>query len=107
MLEAFIIETRSKVSSYEICVWLAIYPPPRARLSPSPSPRPRPHPRPHPNPNPKQLGAADDDDDAAGDDFAPGAESEVEEEFDEGDAERDDERPVPSPFGVVPPFADE
>jgi len=55
----------------------------------------------------QQLGAADDDDDAGGDDFAPGAESEVEEEFDEGDAERDDERPVPSPFGVVPPFADE
>jgi len=54
-----------------------------------------------------QLDGADDDDDAAGADFAPGAESEVEEEFDEGDAERDDERPVPSPFGVVPPFADE
>ena len=69
----------------------------------------------------QQLGAADDDDDAAGDDddFAPGAESEVdpnlaptptpdlykvEEEYDEGDAERDDERPVPSPFGVVPTF---
>ena len=33
----------------------------------------------------------------ADDDFSPGAESEVEEEFDEGDAERDDERP---------PFAD-
>jgi len=55
----------------------------------------------------QQLGAADDDDDAGGADFVPGAESEVEEEFDEGDAEKDDERPVPSPFGVVPPFADE
>ena len=52
---------------------------------------------------PKSL-LAQLDDDRDDDDFAPGADSEVEEEFDEGDAERDDERPVPSPFGVVPPF---
>merc|ERR1740136_403077 len=45
-----------------------------------------------------QMGAADEDDD----DFAPGAESEVEEEFDEGDAERDDERPPFADRGLAP-----
>ena len=54
-----------------------------------------------------QLDGADDDDDAAGadDDFSPGAESEVEEEFDEGDAERDDERPVR--YLVITPSRDD
>ena len=35
-------------------------------------------------------------------DFQPGAESEVEEEFDEGDAERDDERPPFADGGLAP-----
>ena len=35
-------------------------------------------------------------------DFTPGAESEVEEEFDEGDADRDDERPPFADGGLLP-----
>ena len=50
---------------------------------------------------PKSL-LAQLDDDRDDEDFAPGAESEVEEEFDEGDAERDDERPPFADGGLMP-----
>jgi hypothetical protein len=50
---------------------------------------------------PKSL-LAQLDDDRDDDDFAPGADSEVEEEFDEGDAERDDERPPFADGGLMP-----
>ena len=48
---------------------------------------------------PKSLLAQLDEDD---EDFTPGAESEVEEEFDEGDADRDDERPPFADGGLLP-----
>ena len=48
-----------------------------------------PHPNPHPHSSPGSR--------AGGADFVPGAESEVEEEFDEGDAEKDAEPTEPLP----------
>ena len=48
-----------------------------------------PHPNPHPHSSPGSR--------AGGADFVPGAESEVEEEFDEGDAEKDAEPMEPLP----------
>ena len=50
---------------------------------------PNPHPNPHPHSSPGSR--------AGGADFVPGAESEVEEEFDEGDAEKDAEPTEPLP----------